>query len=123
MDRDMNTAPHEVVNAKGNYIELDNGQSVFDATGGAAVACLGHGNEEVIAAVARQMAQVSYCHSMFFRTSSTSDLAEELIAGTDFNMAKAFIICSGQYLTPFARRFPLRTLTLLQQVLRPWKQP
>lgn len=51
MDRDLNTAPHEVMNAKGNYIHLDNGQAIFDATGGAAVACLGHENQEVIEAV------------------------------------------------------------------------
>jgi adenosylmethionine-8-amino-7-oxononanoate aminotransferase len=95
MDRDLNVTPHEVVNAQGNYIELDNGQSMFDATGGAAVACLGHGNNEVIQAVTNQMRQLSYCHSMFFRTRCTTDLAQELIAGAEYKLAKAFIICSG----------------------------
>ncbi len=97
IDRDLNIAPHEVISAQGNYIDLDNGQSIFDATGGAAVACLGHCNKEVIYAVSEQMHQVSYCHSMFFRTTCTSDLAKELIAGTEYKMAKAFIICSGSF--------------------------
>jgi adenosylmethionine-8-amino-7-oxononanoate aminotransferase len=95
MDRDLNTAAPEVVSARGNYIELDNGQRVFDATGGAAVACHGHGNQEVIDAVSKQMLEISYCHSMFFKTRSTDSLAETLIAGTDYKLAKAYIICSG----------------------------
>jgi adenosylmethionine-8-amino-7-oxononanoate aminotransferase len=98
MDRDLNSAAHEVVSAKGNYIELSNGQTVFDATGGAAVSCHGHGNEEIIAAVAKQMREISYCHSMFFKTRATDALAEALIAGTDYRLAKAFIICSGKSL-------------------------
>ena len=98
MDRDLNVTPYEVIAAKGNYIELNNGQSIFDATGGAAVACLGHGNEEVIKAVSDQMLQLSYCHSMFFRTKCTSDLAEELITGTGYKLAKAFVICSGSFI-------------------------
>lgn len=95
MDRDLNNAAPEVVSAKGNYIELDNGQRVFDATGGAAVACHGHGNQEIIDAVSKQMLEISYCHSMFFKTRSTDSLAEALIAGTDYKLAKAYIICSG----------------------------
>ena len=95
MDRDLNTAAWEVVSARGNYIELSNGQRVFDATGGAAVACHGHGNQEIIEAISKQMLEISYCHSMFFKTRSTDNLAEALIAGTDYKLAKAFIICSG----------------------------
>jgi adenosylmethionine-8-amino-7-oxononanoate aminotransferase len=97
MDRDLNTAPYEVTNAEGNYIYLNNGQAIFDATGGAAVACLGHGNQEVIEAATNQMRQIPYCHSMFFGTRCTSSLAEELIAGTDDKLNKAFIICSGLF--------------------------
>jgi 4-aminobutyrate aminotransferase-like enzyme len=65
MDRDLNTAPHEVTNAKGNYIHLGNGQTIFDATGGAAVACLGHGNQEVIEAVMNQMRYPDFLHFSF----------------------------------------------------------
>jgi adenosylmethionine-8-amino-7-oxononanoate aminotransferase len=98
LDRDLNTAPHYVVNAQGNYIQLDNGQKIFDATGGAAVACIGHGNEEAIEAVTRQMLQISYCHSMFFKTHCTDSLAEELIAGTGKRLERVFLICSGMFL-------------------------
>lgn len=95
MDRDLNTAPHEVTNSRGNYIELNNGQKIFDATGGAAVSCLGHGDEEVKEAMVNQINQISYCHSLIFGTRCTGSLAEELIVGTGYKLAKAFIICSG----------------------------
>ena len=45
LHRSLHCEPLRVVSAKGQYLELSNGQRIFDATGGAAVACLGHGNE------------------------------------------------------------------------------
>ena len=46
LHRSLHQDPLRVTSAKGNYLELSNGQKIFDATGGAAVACLGHGNEQ-----------------------------------------------------------------------------
>lgn len=46
-------------------------------------------------AVAKQMQEVSYCHSLFFGTTATEDLADVLIASTEGDMARAFIISSG----------------------------
>lgn len=45
LHRSLHQDPLHVVSAKGHYLHLSNGQKIFDATGGAAVACLGHGNE------------------------------------------------------------------------------
>ena len=45
LHRSLHFDPHRVLSAKGHYLHLSNGQRIFDATGGAAVACLGHGNE------------------------------------------------------------------------------
>jgi 4-aminobutyrate aminotransferase-like enzyme len=45
LHRSLHQDPLHVVSAKGHYLHLDNGQKIFDATGGAAVACLGHGDE------------------------------------------------------------------------------
>lgn len=45
LNRSLHQDPLQVESAKGNHLHLSDGQSVFDATGGAAVACLGHGNE------------------------------------------------------------------------------
>ena len=48
LHRSLHHDPLRVVAAKGNFLELNNGQSIFDATGGAAVSCLGHGDERYV---------------------------------------------------------------------------
>lgn len=45
LHRSLHHDPLRVLSGKGNQLRLSNGQSIFDATGGAAVACLGHGDE------------------------------------------------------------------------------
>lgn len=45
LHRSLHHEPLRVVSARGQYLDLSNSQRIFDATGGAAVACLGHGNE------------------------------------------------------------------------------
>lgn len=95
LHRSLKHLPHRVVGASGNYINLSNGQKILDATGGAAVSCLGHGNPRVKAAVMRQMDEVAYCHSLFFSTGAAESLGKELIESTNGEMAKAFIVSSG----------------------------
>ncbi|OJD34572.1 class iii [Diplodia corticola] len=95
LHRSLNYLPLKVVGALGNYLTLSNGQKILDATGGAAVSCLGHGDKRVQDAIMRQMDEAAYCHSLFFSTSAAEDLGQELVAGTKGAMAKAFILSSG----------------------------
>lgn len=46
-------------------------------------------------AIMKQMDEVSYCHSLFYGTSATEDLANILIDSTYGEMAKVFVISSG----------------------------
>jgi adenosylmethionine-8-amino-7-oxononanoate aminotransferase len=96
LHRSLRLLPHKVVAAEGLYLSLSNGQKILDATGGAAVSCLGHGNKRVKEAITRQMDVVSYCHSLFYSTQVAEDLAAELCAGTGGEMTKAFIVSSGE---------------------------
>ena len=98
LDRYLNTTLHYVVGSKGNYILLDDGRKIFDACGGAAVTCLGRGNEEVREAINKQGDQAAYVHSMFFKTHSTESLAEELIASTGKRLERVFLLCSGMFI-------------------------
>ncbi|KAK5138539.1 hypothetical protein LTR08_000127 [Meristemomyces frigidus] len=84
-----------VVSAKDHHLQLSNGQRVFDATGGAAVTCLGHGNERVRQAVLDQMDQVSYCHSLFYGTTAAEELAKLLTESSGGELVRAFFISSG----------------------------
>jgi adenosylmethionine-8-amino-7-oxononanoate aminotransferase len=95
LHRTLHESPKTVVKASGLTLTLNDGQQIIDATGGAAVACLGHGHEVVKQAIVDQLNTVSYCHSLFYSTSAGDGLAESLVASTDYQMAKAFIVSSG----------------------------
>ena len=94
LHRNVHAIPAKVVSSKSNYLYLENGRKIFDATGGAAVACIGHGNEAVKTAVAQQMDQVSYC--ALFSSSGAENLAQALVDSTNGAMAKAYIVSSGK---------------------------
>jgi adenosylmethionine-8-amino-7-oxononanoate aminotransferase len=95
LHRSLHENPVQVVSASGVWLHLSNGRRILDATAGAAVACLGHGNVDVKAAIVDQLDAVSYCHSLFYGTPAGEGLAKSLIDSTDGKMAKAFIVSSG----------------------------
>ncbi|KAL6243025.1 hypothetical protein RBB50_010125 [Rhinocladiella similis] len=100
LHRSLRQAPYLVTSAKGLTISLSDGRTVLDACGGAAVACLGHGNEEVLRAVTAQMSSgVSYLHSLTYTTSAAEELAHELIngpyGGSRFGLERAYFVNSG----------------------------
>ncbi|MGP1614612.1 MAG: aminotransferase class III-fold pyridoxal phosphate-dependent enzyme, partial [Pollutimonas bauzanensis] len=65
---------------RGQGIELfdQNGKGYIDASGGAAVSCLGHGHPVVIQAIKDQLDRIAYAHSSFFTTQAAEDLADFL---------------------------------------------
>lgn len=46
-------------------------------------------------ALLEQMSEVSYCHSLFYATTASEDLAKILIESTNGEMARAFVASSG----------------------------
>jgi adenosylmethionine-8-amino-7-oxononanoate aminotransferase len=85
-----------VTGGKGNYLYLADGRTVFDATGGAAVSCLGHDNKRVIKAMTDLMnTGTPYLCSSFWTSSVTEELCKELIDGTGGEMDRAYLIGSG----------------------------
>lgn len=84
-----------VESAKGIELYLSNGRTVIDACAGAAVAILGHCNEEVNEAMLRQARQVSYVHTQSYTTPAAEDLANFLLQGSPHGLEKAYFVCSG----------------------------
>ncbi|KAJ4165437.1 hypothetical protein LMH87_007070 [Akanthomyces muscarius] len=84
-----------VESAKGLKLHLANGRTVLDACGGAAVAIIGHGNEEVQKAMIRQASKVSYVHTQSYTTPAAEDLANFMLEGSPHGLEKAFFVCSG----------------------------
>lgn len=77
----VQNAPYaKIESAAGIYLTLENGQKILDATGGAAVVAIGHGNQRVKKAIAAQLDEVAYCHPGFFKTTAAEQLADLLIA-------------------------------------------
>jgi adenosylmethionine-8-amino-7-oxononanoate aminotransferase len=98
--RSLDYRPYKVVSAKGIYLTLPTGRVIIDACGGAAVASIGHGNQEVLQAVYQQMSTgVSYLHSLTYTTDAAEELAHLVIdgpqGGSRFGLERAFFVNSG----------------------------
>ena len=66
------------VAVRGEGVELidRDGKRYIDASGGAAVSCLGHSHERVVDAVRRQVGQLAFVHSSFFTNEPAEALAD-----------------------------------------------
>lgn len=113
LHRTTHSIPKKAIGARGSYIFLEDGQKFLDSTGGAAVSCVGHGDERVKSAINSQMDQLSYCHSAFFGTTIFEELARFLVDSTSGLMSKAFIVSSGTFKNHH-RKF-LQMILLLNQ--------
>ncbi|WYZ42666.1 hypothetical protein EsH8_VI_000365 [Colletotrichum jinshuiense] len=95
MHRSLVQHPSMVESASGIYLNLSNGHKVIDACGGAAVALIGHANEEVIQAITDQARKVSYVHTQAYTTEPAEELANLILDGNTHGLEKAFFVCSG----------------------------
>jgi adenosylmethionine-8-amino-7-oxononanoate aminotransferase len=84
-----------VKSGRGLYLTLENGQQILDATGGAGVTAIGHGNSRVSAAVAAQLDEIAYVHPGFYKTTIAERLADFLVDSTKGKMSRAVLVGSG----------------------------
>jgi adenosylmethionine-8-amino-7-oxononanoate aminotransferase len=70
----------EARSAHGAYITDATGKQYLDASGGAAVSCLGHGHPRIIAAIVHQLERMAFAHTSFFTNEPAERLAEILSA-------------------------------------------
>ncbi|BAB52349.1 aspartate aminotransferase family protein [Mesorhizobium japonicum] len=89
------SVPPMAVAADGHYIIDINGRRYLDASGGAAVSCIGHGDPRVVAAVAEQIARLDYAHSGAFTSPSAEELAAHICAEAGQGMARVYFVGSG----------------------------
>ncbi|KAJ9658092.1 hypothetical protein H2198_003930 [Neophaeococcomyces mojaviensis] len=95
MHRSLHEQPLKVVSSDGIWLHLENGQKFLDATGGAAVVCLGHNHAGIKQAIVEQLDKVAYTGTIFFSTSAAEELCSLLIKGTEGAMSRAYICNSG----------------------------
>ena len=83
------------VSAQGCWITDAAGRRYLDASGGAAVSCLGHGHPDVLAAMHAQIDAIAYAHTSFFSTAIAEQLADTLIAGAPAGLSHAYLVSGG----------------------------
>jgi adenosylmethionine-8-amino-7-oxononanoate aminotransferase len=83
------------VSGQGISITDQNGRVYLDASGGAAVSCLGHGHPDVVAAMHRQIDQLAYAHTSFFTTTVAEELADLLIDTAPAGMSHVYFVSGG----------------------------
>jgi adenosylmethionine-8-amino-7-oxononanoate aminotransferase len=83
------------VSGQGISITDASGRSYLDASGGAAVSCLGHGHPDVIAAMHAQIDRLAYAHTSFFTTEVAEELADQLIETAPKGMSHVYFVSGG----------------------------
>lgn len=74
------------VSGDGVYLVDSTGKRYLDASGGAAVSCLGHNDPGIIAAIKSQLDKLEFAHTSFFTSEPAEQLAATLIANLPDNI-------------------------------------
>ena len=80
---------------EGAYLQDREGKRYLDASGGAAVSCLGHSDPEVIGAIQRQLEKLPFAHTSFFTNEPMEALADALIARAPKSFDKVYFVSGG----------------------------
>jgi adenosylmethionine-8-amino-7-oxononanoate aminotransferase len=93
--RSLRATPPVVVAGRGVYLVDADGRQYLDASGGAAVSCLGHGHPDVLAAMHAQIDRIAYAHTSFFTTEVAEQLADQLIRTAPSGTSHAYFVSGG----------------------------
>ena len=95
LHRSLRETPPKAIGGEGIYLYAEDGRRVIDASGGAAVSCLGHQHPRVLAAMAKQAARLAYAHTAFFSSEPAEALAETLVGHEPGGLAYAYFVSGG----------------------------
>jgi adenosylmethionine-8-amino-7-oxononanoate aminotransferase len=102
LHRSLRDTPPLAVRGAGAFLYDEAGRAYLDASGGAAVSCLGHGHPRVIAALQRQAEQLAFAHTGFFSNAPAEALAEHLVARAPAGMGRVYFVSGGSEATETA---------------------
>jgi adenosylmethionine-8-amino-7-oxononanoate aminotransferase len=95
LHRSLRETPPKVVGGEGVWLIAEDGRRVLDASGGAAVSCLGHQHPRVLAAMAKQASKIAYAHTAFFSSEPAEALADHLVGHEPGGLAYAYFVSGG----------------------------
>lgn len=93
--RSLRAVPLTAVGASGIRITDQAGKSYIDASGGAAVSCLGHAHPDVLAAMHAQIDKLAYAHTSFFTSEVSEALADHLVRHAPDGLDQAYFVSGG----------------------------
>ena len=95
LHRSANAAMPVAVGGKGIELFDNKDTHYIDASGGAAVSCLGHAHPDVLAAMHKQLDTLAYAHTGFFTTDIAEKLADRLIEDAPSGLDHVYLVSGG----------------------------
>jgi len=83
------------VRGEGAYLYDRDGKRYLDASGGAAVSCLGHSDPAIVTAIQRQLETLPFAHTSFFTNEPMEALADALIERAPKSFDKVYFVSGG----------------------------
>ncbi|MFT5220161.1 MAG: adenosylmethionine-8-amino-7-oxononanoate aminotransferase, partial [Gammaproteobacteria bacterium] len=83
------------ISGKGVYLTDRHGKQYLDASGGAAVSCLGHGDRTIIDAIKAQLDHLEFAHTGFFNSVPAEKLSDLLISHAPGNLDRVYLVSGG----------------------------
>lgn len=83
------------VKGDGIFIEDSSGKRYMDASGGAAVSCLGHSDPDVVRAIKEQVDGIAFAHTSFFSSQPAEELADMLIDSAPDGLEMVYLVSGG----------------------------
>ena len=93
--RDLRHLPVMVDRGEGIYLFDSEGNKYLDASGGAAVSCLGYGHPAMLNAIQEQLSKVAYVHTGFFTSEPAEQLAVKLAGLAPGDLNYSYFSTSG----------------------------
>lgn len=100
--RSLRSDPPLALSGEGIYLHDSNGKTIIDGSGGAAVACLGHGHPRVLEAMRAQQEKLCYAHTALYSCESAEALADLILEGEPGGLTHLYLCSSGSEATEAA---------------------
>lgn len=102
IQRSLHQDPPIALRGEGILLHDSNGRTIIDGSGGAAVACLGHGHPRVLAAMRAQMERLCYAHTSLYSCESAERLADLVLRDEPGGLTHLYLCSSGSEATEAA---------------------
>lgn len=108
----------KVAQARGSYVWDISGKQYIDGSGGPAVYCLGHGNEEVNAAVMAQMGKIAHGYRYNFTSDALEEMTEIIRARSGGTLEEMVFVTGGSEAVESCLKIALQYQTAIGQKTR-----